>query len=110
MVFECGIGHQQPIMVIERWHLVADDLDHARSGGPDGLAQLFQGETCVEAIRAGPPWHSITIAYTGRLVGGELRVEEHPRYGRKEPRWFSRRDLDRVLYHPKETIDLAPPC
>ncbi len=63
-----------------------------------------------EAIRTDPSWHSITIAYTGRVVGGELRAEEHPRYGRKEPCWFSRHDLDRVLYHSKETIDLVLPC
>jgi 8-oxo-dGTP diphosphatase len=62
-----------------------------------------------EAIRANPPWHSITIAYTGRVIGGDLKAEEHPLYWRKEPRWFSRQDLDHAAYHPQETIDLALP-
>jgi ADP-ribose pyrophosphatase YjhB (NUDIX family) len=61
----------------------------------------------TQSIRDDPPWHSITIAFTGEIVGGELRAEDHPVYGLKEPRWFSRDDLVTVAYHLKETIDLA---
>lgn len=40
----------------------------------------------TQSIRNDPPWHSITIAFAGQIVGGELKAEQHPVYGWKEPR------------------------
>ena len=58
-----------------------------------------------EVILPERSWHTVTITFLGRVVGGQLRAEpEHP-FGEKMPRWFSPEELRRVRYHPKESID-----
>jgi 8-oxo-dGTP diphosphatase len=58
-----------------------------------------------EVILPERPYHSITITFSGRLLGGEERPEpDHPT-GRKVPRWFSTQELASAAYHPKGTID-----
>jgi 8-oxo-dGTP diphosphatase len=50
-------------------------------------------------------WHSITVIFAGRIIGGELKGEVHPKFGKKEPRWFSVDELQSVKYHPQPVID-----
>lgn len=60
-----------------------------------------------EVILLERPYHSITITFSGWLLGGEESPEpDHP-HGRKVPHWFSSQELASLAYHPKGTIDRA---
>lgn len=60
-----------------------------------------------EVILPDRPYHSITIAFSGRVMGGELRSEaDHP-YGEKVPRWWSAAEVRTVKYHPEATVEKA---
>jgi ADP-ribose pyrophosphatase YjhB (NUDIX family) len=60
-----------------------------------------------EVILPERPYHSVTIAFTGRVIGGDLRPEANHPYGEKMPRWFSAADLSQVKYHPERTVEIA---
>lgn len=51
-----------------------------------------------------PHWHGIGITFLGQILGGELKAEVHPVYGRKEARWFSITDLQSINYEPRLAI------
>ena len=53
------------------------------------------------------PWHSVTIAFLGRVTGGSLRDEVHPLYGSKMPEWFSLEELSDTPYHPPHIVRKA---
>jgi ADP-ribose pyrophosphatase YjhB (NUDIX family) len=53
------------------------------------------------------PYHSITITYSGAIVGGQIRPEPNHRYGDKTPRWLSREELGGLACHPPSTIGKA---
>ncbi|MBX3011737.1 MAG: NUDIX hydrolase [Caldilineaceae bacterium] len=57
-----------------------------------------------EVIQPAKPWHSITITFLGRLLGGQLASESHPLYGKKVPQWFTAEMVQQVEYHPKPVI------
>jgi 8-oxo-dGTP diphosphatase len=52
-------------------------------------------------------YHSITITFTGTVVGGQIRPEPNHRYGEKTPRWLSREQLGGLACHPQSTIGKA---
>lgn len=52
-------------------------------------------------------YHSITIVFSGHIVGGEMRAEVHPKYGEKMPRWFSAIELPGISYHPASVVQKA---
>lgn len=60
-----------------------------------------------EAPLPGPPGHIITITYLGAVTGGSLIAEEHPRYGTKLARWFSKQELQALQYHPPSAVARA---
>lgn len=60
-----------------------------------------------EVIRLERPYHSITIAFRGRLIGGSLQPEADHGYGEKVPRWFSAEEVIYVAYHPPAIIAKA---
>ena len=53
------------------------------------------------------PWHSLTVAYSGTIVGGRLVAEPGHHHGEKVPRWLSADELVEVPYHPKRAVELA---
>jgi 8-oxo-dGTP diphosphatase len=53
------------------------------------------------------PYHSITIAFSGSILGGEERPEPDHRYGEKMPRWFHAHELRSLVYHPERTVEKA---
>jgi 8-oxo-dGTP diphosphatase len=60
-----------------------------------------------EVILPEKSYHSVTIAFTGRITGGDLKPEaEHP-YGEKIPRWMSAADLAGRKYHPEAIVEKA---
>ena len=63
----------------------------------------------TEVIDGRRDWHSVTVTFAGRVVGGALRAEPNHARGAKLPRWLSRRELDGVPYHPREAVDVALP-
>ena len=52
-----------------------------------------------------PDWHSVTIAFAGHIIGGMLKAEFHPTYGKKEPKWFTLDELRLLRYHPQPVIN-----
>ena len=62
--------------------------------------------TVYENIVPARPWHSVTLIYTGRITGGQIR-EEQTRWGPRTPRWFSIGDLTGMVYHPPEVVNMA---
>jgi 8-oxo-dGTP diphosphatase len=60
-----------------------------------------------EVILSDKPYHSITISFSGRVTGGELRSEANHPYGEKMPKWFSATEVRTVKYHPEETVEKA---
>lgn len=73
-----------------------------------GLQAAITGLLDVSEVlqpEADPPYHSVTIAVSGRVTGGELRAEPPPPRGEKLPRWFTRADLAGLVYHPAGTVE-----
>lgn len=62
--------------------------------------------TVYENIVPARSWHSVTLIYTGRITGGQIR-EEQTRWGPRTPRWFSIGDLTEVVYYPPEVVNMA---
>ena len=60
-----------------------------------------------EVILPARPYHSITIAFLGRVTGGSLRAEPRHPYGEKTPRWFSAAEVLQVKYHPMRAVERA---
>jgi hypothetical protein len=60
-----------------------------------------------EVVLPERPYHSVTIAFLGKVTGGVLREETHPLYGGKIPQWFSLEELDGKVYHPPELVRKA---
>ncbi len=60
-----------------------------------------------EVILPERPYHSITIAFMGKVIEGNLRAEANHPYGVKLPRWFSAAELTQVKFHPARTVELA---
>jgi ADP-ribose pyrophosphatase YjhB (NUDIX family) len=53
------------------------------------------------------PYHSITIAFWGKLLGGTLQAEADHGYGVKVPKWFSAAEVQQVAYHPPALVEKA---
>ena len=62
-------------------------------------AKLTSPPTVIQCIDPDEPYHSLTFAYSGEIVGGELRPEPS-RWGPKLPKWFSREELSGVQVVP----------
>jgi ADP-ribose pyrophosphatase YjhB (NUDIX family) len=60
-----------------------------------------------EVVQPEKPWHSITIAFTGKIIGGALAAEQHARYGAKQPCWVSSTELAGLSIHPQAVINKA---
>jgi 8-oxo-dGTP diphosphatase len=50
-------------------------------------------------------WHSVAVIFSGRIIGGAIKAEVHPTYGKKEPQWFTLDELQSIRYHPQSVID-----
>jgi 8-oxo-dGTP diphosphatase len=60
-----------------------------------------------EVLLPDRPYHSITISFSGRVTGGELRPEANHPYGEKAPKWMSASEVMTVKYHPEQTVEKA---
>ncbi|MEM7033142.1 MAG: NUDIX hydrolase [Chloroflexota bacterium] len=60
-----------------------------------------------EVIPPDRPWHSVTICFAAKIVGGHIRPEPNHPYGDKTPRWLSAKDLADQPYHPPKVIEKA---
>jgi 8-oxo-dGTP diphosphatase len=60
-----------------------------------------------EVILPERPYHSITITFSGAVVGGQIRPEPNHHHGEKTPRWLSREELGSLACHPRSTVDRA---
>jgi 8-oxo-dGTP diphosphatase len=71
------------------------------------LAEVGEVLDVSEVILPERPYHSLTVTFGGRVVGGALRPEpDHP-FGQKMPHWFAWDDLALLAYHPQETVRKA---
>lgn len=73
-----------------------------------GLAATISGLLATsQVILPERPYHSITIAFWGKLLGGTLQAEADHGYGVKIPQWFSAAEVQRVAYHPPAIVEMA---
>jgi ADP-ribose pyrophosphatase YjhB (NUDIX family) len=73
-----------------------------------GLRACIAGLLDVsEVILPETPYHSVTIAFAGRVAGGDLAPEAGHHYGKKVPRWLSADELQGMAYHPPSTVERA---
>jgi ADP-ribose pyrophosphatase YjhB (NUDIX family) len=73
-----------------------------------GLNTEVTSVLCVsEVILPERPYHSITISFSGQVIGGDLRAEETHPFGTKTPRWFSATELATAQYYPEKTVEMA---
>lgn len=70
-------------------------------------AEIVRLLATSEVLLPERPYHSITIAFLGKLIGGTLQAEADHGYGRKIPQWFSAEELCQVAYHPPSIVDSA---
>ena len=71
------------------------------------VERVFHRYYKSEVILPERPYHSITISFSGRVTGGELRAEANHPYGEKEPKWLSAAEVMTVKYHPEQTVEKA---
>jgi ADP-ribose pyrophosphatase YjhB (NUDIX family) len=60
-----------------------------------------------ERIEPETPWHGVSIAFMGRIVGGELTSETnspYSRFGNKMSKWMSLAELANVDCQPRHLI------
>jgi ADP-ribose pyrophosphatase YjhB (NUDIX family) len=60
-----------------------------------------------EVILPERSYHSVTIAFAGRLEGGDLAPEAGHPYGEKVPRWFTADELQGKATHPPWVVERA---
>jgi len=70
-------------------------------------AEVIRLLNVSEVIRPKRGYHSITISFSGNVLGGRLQSEANHPYGEKVPRWFSAAELKAVKYHPEKTVEIA---
>ncbi len=59
-----------------------------------------------ESIRPERALHSITFAYSGNIIGGQLRISQSSD-GETTPRWFTMDELHTVKYYPPRIVEKA---
>lgn len=60
-----------------------------------------------EVIEPKESYHGIGVAFSGIIVGGELRAEEHRIYGTKLARWFTKGEVSEISCNRPEIISIA---
>lgn len=117
------VPHYQTDVGAVQWNVPGGKVEFGESLAAAALRE-FQEETGLtaevtglfdasEVILPDRPYHSITIAFHGRILSGDLRPEPAHGYGEKMPRWFSVDELLPVAYHPPKIVEKAlgmAPC
>jgi 8-oxo-dGTP diphosphatase len=121
-----AVVEDQKILLVPHYHTDAGEVQWVVPGGKIEFGERLQvaavrefyEETGLrtevtgllhvsEVILPEKPYHSITISFSGKAVGGELKAEAYHPFGEKFPRWFSTQDLAKVNYHPEQTVKMA---
>lgn len=111
------VPHYQTDVGAVQWNVPGGKVEFGESLAAAALRE-FQEETGLmaevtglfdvsEVILPDRPYHSITIAFLGRILSGDLRPEPTHGYGEKMPRWFSADELLQVAYHPPKIVEKA---
>jgi ADP-ribose pyrophosphatase YjhB (NUDIX family) len=121
-----AVMHEGRILLVPHYDTDAGPVQWTIPGGRlsfgealrAAAAREFQEETGLtaraddvldvsEVIVPERPYHSLTITFRGRILGGTLSAEAGHPYGEKLPRWFSAADLAGLAYHPPATVARA---
>lgn len=111
------VPHYQTDVAAVQWNIPGGRVEFGESLEAAALRE-FQEETgCTaevldlfatsEVLKPELSYHSITIAFHGRISSGSLRPELTHKYGEKLPRWFTGDELRQVAYHPPKIVEKA---
>jgi 8-oxo-dGTP pyrophosphatase MutT (NUDIX family) len=87
-------------------------------GRSSGIVREFAEETGLQAeitdllevsevLKPEQPWHSVSITFVGKIVGGRANPEVYARHGKRDLQWFSAEELAQVKYHPPAVVEKA---
>jgi ADP-ribose pyrophosphatase YjhB (NUDIX family) len=120
-----AVVQEKKILLVPHYHTDVGPLQWVIPGGAVEFGEKlqtaaireFRGETGLQAecdemldiyenVQPDRPWHSITIAFLGKVIGGKI-TPEITDYGEKIPQWFSLEELSSLKYHPPQIVEKA---
>ncbi len=118
--------HEGRILLLPHYHTDAGPVQWVIPGGRvefcesvrETALREFREETGLQAEITGlldvsevvlpeRPYHSLSVTFAGRVVGGEIAPENDHPFGTKVPRWFSWEEIEGIAYHPKTAVRKA---
>ncbi len=59
-----------------------------------------------ENIKPDGSWHSVSLAFWGKIVGGTIQSEMSP-HGERRAQWFTHEQILEIKYYPPPLVDKA---
>lgn len=100
-----------------QWHIPGGGVEFGEEIRPAAVRE-FAEETGLQAeitdllevsevIKPEQPWHSVSITFLGKIVGGSANPEIYEKQGKRDLRWFWAEELVQVKYHPPAVVEKA---